>query len=369
MANKRVQELVAITADELSPSDLLLLADVAPNPESKKLALSELSSYLLSNGNLSGSFYGTASWTLNAVSASWAPYQISASYASTSSWAWRSITSSYALAALSASWANSSSYAITASYAITSSVQLIFSSAYADFSRSSSYLIYTPGVFNGTASYALTSSRSITSLSSSFLNYSPLVSNGTASNAASASQAISSSFLVYTGNPNGTASYALSTPTASNAATVTWINNSNIYREYGPYDCSLVSSDTTASIGAITINSNANVPAAIIEAWGDIKLTSTSSNDTSSLTLNLWDVDFLAYDLNLDVASYKNYNTGSQSSLVTSSLIVPVYLKGRTTIMGHFSASIYKQGAIEFYTGSRPFRISVKLNSDDFTLS
>jgi hypothetical protein len=368
MANKRVSELTAITAAELASDDLLLLADVAPNPGSKKLPVSELNTYLNIN-NRTGSLYGTASWALRAVSSSWAPYQESCSYAATSSWAWRAITSSYALLALSASWARSSSYAITASYAMTSSVYLIYSSAFADYARSASYLIYTPGVFNGTASYALTSSRSITSISSSFLTYSPLTPNGTASFAATASQAISSLFLNFNGNNNGTASHALTAGNANTVANVTTIKNDYIYREFGMFQCDLLNSDTTASIGAFEIDSDANNPSMIVEAWGDVMIWSTSSfADSGSLVLMLEDVDLPVY-IELDKSTFLNYSTGSTSAQVTSSIIVPAYLKGKTTSMGHFSASLFKQGSlISFYTGSRPFLMSIKVNSDDFAM-
>lgn len=368
MANKRVSELTAITAAELSPNDLLLLADVAPNPESKKLEVSELNTYLNIN-NRTGSLYGTSSWAFRAVSSSWAPYQESASYAATSSWAWRAITSSYALLALSASWARSSSYSITASYAMTSSVQLIYSSAFADYARSASYLIYTPGVFNGTASYALTSSRSITSISSSFLTYSPLTSNGTASFAATASQAISSLFLSFNGNNNGTASYALIAGNANTVTNVTTIKNDYIYREFGMFQCALLNSDTTASIGAFEVDSDANNPSMIVEAWGDVLIWNTSSfTNSGSISLNLINVDLPIF-IELDKSTFLNYNTGSTSAQVTSSIIVPVYLKGKTTSMGHFSASLFKQGSlISFYTGSRPFLMSIKVNSDSFVM-
>lgn len=368
MANKRVSELTAITAAELASNDLFLLADVAPNPESKKLEVSELSTYLNAN-NRTGSLYGTASWALWAVSASWAPYQESASYAATSSWAWRAITSSYVLEALSASWARSSSYAITASYALTSSVQLIYSSAFADYARSASYLIFTPGVFNGTSSYALTASRAISSITSSFLTYSSLTPNGTASFAATASQTISSSFLNFNGNYNGTASHALTAGNADTVILVTTIKNDYIYREFGMFQCELLNSDTTASIGAFVVDSDAANPSMIVEAWGDIMIWSTSSfADSGSISLNLVNIDLPIY-LELDKSTYLNYSTGSTSTQVTSSIIVPVYLKGKTTSMGHFSASLFKQGSlVSFYTGSRPFLMSVKVNSDDFAM-
>lgn len=368
MANKRVFELTAITAAELTPTDLLLLADVAPNPESKKLEISELNTYLNAN-NRTGSLYGTASWALNAVSASWAPYQESSSYAATSSWAGRAITSSYALEALSASWARSSSYALTASYAMTSSVQLVYSSAFSDYARSASYLIYIPGVFNGTASYASTSSRAMSSITTSFIVYSPLTSNGTASFAATSSQTISASFLNFIGNNNGTASHAMTAGSADTVTLVTTVKNDYIYREFGMFQCELLNSDTTASIGAFEVDSDANNPSMIVEAWGDVMIWSTSSfADSGSISLNLVNVDLPVY-IELDKSTYLNYNTGSTSAQITSSIIVPVYLKGKTTSMGHFSASLFKQGSlVSFYTGSRPFLMSVKVNSDDFAM-
>lgn len=368
MANKRIFELSEITATELAPEDLFLLADIAPNPESKKLKISELNTYLNIN-NRSGSLYGTSSWALRAISASWSPYQESASYASTSSWAWRAITSSYALEALSASWTRSSSYAITASYAMTSSVQLIYSSAFSDYAKSASYLIYTPGVFNGTASYSLTASRAISSITTSFIAYSPLISNGTASFAATASQAISSSFLNFNGNNNGTASHAMTAGNSDTVTLVTTIRNDYIYREFGMFQCDLLNSDTTASIGAFEVNSDANNPSMIVEAWGDVMIQSTSSfSDSGSISLNLVNVDLPIY-IELDKSTYLNYSTGSTSAQITSSIIVPIYLKGKTGLMGHYSASLFKQGSlISFYTGSRPFLMCVKVNSDDFAM-
>ena len=156
MANKRVSELAPITSPELDFADLLLLSDITAH-ESKRLALQDLSSFILLDGRLTGSLFGTASYAIYALSASYAPC-ISASYAKTSSWAYIVSTASYALAALSASYSFSSSYSITASYALTSEVQLVYSSAFADYARTASYLLFTSGSTNGTVSYALSAS-------------------------------------------------------------------------------------------------------------------------------------------------------------------------------------------------------------------
>lgn len=366
--NKRILDLVAITSGELSLSDLLLLEDISPVPQTKKLSLLELQLYCLNNGNLTGSFYGTSSWSINSLSSSYSPYQDSASYATTSSYSFTSITSSHAIDALSASYAKSSSYAITASYALTSSVQLIYSSAFADYSKTASYLSYTPGIPNGICFESITSSYSLVSQTSRFLTYTPGISNGTSSNALTSSRAITASHLQYNGSNNGTASHAMVAEIATTATTVTSINNDYIYREFGMFQCDLLNSDTTASIGAFQVDSNANNPSMIIEAWGDVKILGTASLDSSSLSLNIINVD-LPINVELDKTTIFNYVTSSNSSDTTSSLILPVYLKGKTTLMGHYSASIFKMGELlTFYTGSRPFLMSVKVNSDDFTM-
>ena len=377
MANSRIPDLAPIYSNSLIGTDLFLLEDMSvSNGISKKLALSELSTYLYDNLR-TGSLYGTASW---AVSASWAN---TASYYNQlwlNTGSMYPITSSWAISAsnaISSSYAKSASYSISASYAETSSLYLVVSSGFADnaeYARSASFLIYTPGVFNGTASYAITSSRSITSATSSFLQYNS-VPNGTASFALTASQTVSSSFLIFNGGNNGTASYAINAGNTLTVTNVTTVKNDYIYREFGPFDCTLLSSDVTASIGAFVVDSDANNPAMIVEAWGDIKMLSTSSwNESGSLTLNLLDADGFPVSIDLDKSTYHNYlttnlyPTAAFTPASTSSLIVPVYLKGKTTTMGHYSASIFKTGPISFYTGSRPFRMVMKVNSDDFTM-
>ncbi len=370
MANKRIPELTEILSSSLIGIDLLLLEDMSiSSGVSKKLKLSELGKYLLNNNSINGSLNGTASWALYAISASWAPFQISASYANTSSWAYRAITASYALNTLSASYARSSSYAITASYAFTSSVQLVYSSAYSDHARSASYLIYTPGVMNGTASYAIQSSRSLSSVTSSYLIYDPLIENGTASYAIIANQTISSSFLSFDGNPNGTASYSMRSSIADTVSTVTTITNDYIFREFGPYDCDILNTNT-ASIGAFTVTNSSSNRTIILEVYGDINIFNTASITSSgSLVLNITNADGSPISYDVDVATYQHYITSSTSN-ITNSLILPSYLKGKVTgyTSDHFSASLFLSGPITFYTGSRPIRMTVKANTDNFAM-
>lgn len=240
MANKRVSELVQITAPELTVDDLLLLADVTAH-ESKKLRLADLNAFLLTTAN-SGSFYGTSSWAQYAVWALGAPTPNFVNSSSNAGYAVNAGNAVSAINAISASYSFSGSYVQTASYALTSSMLLIYSAVFADYAKSASYLIYS-GIPNGTASLALTASltrgtssyaftASTTTGTASFSNTSSYafislytLNSGSAISsvlyALSASwssaslqsvwatQSLSASYLNYNGIPNGTASYAL----------------------------------------------------------------------------------------------------------------------------------------------------------------
>lgn len=226
MANKRISELAPITAVELVQQDLFLLADVSAH-ESKRLTVDDLETYFLSTGDFfTGSFYGTASWALKAITASYINGVDSASYAKTSSWAFNiatAIAATYATSALSSSYAKTSSYAITASYALTSSVQLSTYTTWADNAKTASFLLYT-GIPNGTASFSISSSYAKTS---SYANTSSYALNGVIPKSSYdiscswASRSLRSEYSLnsyttdyltwYPGVNNGTASYAMAT--------------------------------------------------------------------------------------------------------------------------------------------------------------
>lgn len=218
MANKRVSELLPINASELQTQDLLLLSDVSEH-QSKRLQLGDISSYILSDGNLTASIYGTSSWASFAVYALGAPLPVSVSYASSSTWATNSETSSLAtdsLDALSSSYSLSSSYILTASYAATTSVILSYSAAYSDQSISSSYLTYVTGAPNGTASFSISSSYVTQSTHSNTASFSVTASysgtssvSTTASYGVTASYAKTASYIPISGIIYATASYAL----------------------------------------------------------------------------------------------------------------------------------------------------------------
>lgn len=400
MANKRVSELAPITPVELAQNDLFLLADVSAN-ESKKLEVGDLASYLIENGllsgSLSGSLYGTASWALNAVSASWAPSQISCSYAQTSSWAINCLTASLALQAISASYSLSSSYAVTASYAFTSSVQLIFSSAFSDFAKSASYLIYSP--INGTASYsmfAFTAGAATSSISSS--------------EATTASFAITSSFLLYAGAPNGTASYAVKSFTSDfavsasviiQADSASYVSGSNVdgfvnsssyalsasaaqsssyclSASYSQHPMMSVESssltpnfglttNTVARFNDFTISPSDNVPKdVILEMWGDLLYPIvTSPSNFPGVNMNTTQSNAPFQVLVWDQSLFISMLTGS----ISGQNIAGFYLKGIASLTGSYSARATTFNGATFFTSSRPVRMSIRTTSDGIITS
>ena len=277
MANKRISELAQAT--NLTVDDLLLITDVI-NHESKKLTLGDLNTYFATTGN-SGSFYGTASW---ANTSSFALVALNAGttlvtgglYPITASWTQNIDTASYADRALTASNADISSYSLIAEYALTAATT---TTAYADLAKTASYLNYN-GIPTGTASYAFTSS--FTSGTASYVNSSSYATtsslamtasyvNGNISNADyatianyatsanSCNSSLTTTYLSYTGLPNGTASYAL---VAKNVIRT-------VYGMYLPHTQSI----TQAQIDNIIINSGST------EITVDGTITSSMDND------------------------------------------------------------------------------------------
>ena len=81
----------------------------------------EITGSLTVNDGITGSLYGTASWAENSITASYILQAESASYALTASWAENAQTASYVLQAVSASYSSTSSFAtsaLTASYVL-----------------------------------------------------------------------------------------------------------------------------------------------------------------------------------------------------------------------------------------------------------
>lgn len=363
MANKKVSELAPITAPELEFADLLLLSDITAH-ESKKLQLSDLSSFLLLDGRLTGSFLGTASYATNCLSASYAPC-ISASYAKSSSWAYNVNTASYALAALSSSYSLSSSYAITASYALTSSVQLVYSSAFADYARTASYLLLIPGSTNGTASYAFTASY--------FLG-SPQVSASYAStaswawNAITASRTLSSlnsdtasfvktaSFLAFNGVSNGTASYALVAGTTL-----------NIRQDYGIYNA-ITQSISSSQLDMMAVTPSLGDPKrTMIEVYGTIVVPFTSSASPTDGKIELIALNReYGNSHSLDVSSI--YAGVGGSATISGTLMYPFTLCGEASLYGLYKVYVTASNGV-FIEGTRTTRFRINSESDQLAVS
>lgn len=375
MANKRVTELNELTYNQVSSDDFFLISDVSA-VESKKIRASQLRSYAFSTGSLSGSFYGTASYALNAGSASWAPSQLSSSYALSASLAVLAqsvISASFALSASFASASLIAQQALTASYALTSSVQYSTTSSYSNTSLTASYLLYTAGQNNGTAFNSVSASISSLANTSSYLVYNGIP-NGTASFALSASRAVSSSFLIYTGANNGTASYALHTGVTlfSNTSSVAnSTNNPYIFREFNSFTASVVGN--TASFGYFQLTGSHGVPAVIMEAWGDVLIPHTSSMYVSGAQVPMGMLELVTQGssgtFRLDKATFGYFLSGSAIAN-TGSIICTFYLKGRFTVFPdpqRFSGSIFAYNGLSFYTGSRKVQAVIKSNTDYFT--
>lgn len=207
MANKRVSELAQISVGDLTSADLLLLSDVSAQ-ESKKLTLGDLNSYILTDGNLSGSFFGTSSWAEQSRTASYVGSIQSASYAFTASYALNGGTGGNATSASWTSQSLSASYAQTASFvSVANSATASFATA-SLFASSASFVIYTGGN-NGTIANAINATTATTATTASFATTAR-----SSSFATTASFAISSSFAT-SSNFSTTASIALFALTAS----------------------------------------------------------------------------------------------------------------------------------------------------------
>lgn len=375
MANKRITELVQITAPELTVEDLLLLADVSAQ-ESKKLRLDDISTFVFTTPDikLSGSLYGTSSWAENSNFALTVPVQNTASYSLVSGLALQAVSSSYIPVQSTASYSITSSYANTASYAVTSlhiTVIDVATQAY-----TASYLYYSPSISNGTASHAISTLNSQTSSFShtasvligtasysntaSFAIYALSVSGSGASSlyalsasyasssrqALYATQSLTSLFLYYGGTPNGTASYALSAGSYP-----------NFLINYGTYQAHTQSSDHSR-IDRFDINSRSTSgnQSSSFQAWGTLYVAS------DDLTTTTGSIELVAI----------NRQTGITSSIDSSPIdvilpasaagafVYPFSLAGDATLTGSYSLYVTCSGNIKpLLVGSRKVRFNI----------
>lgn len=270
MANKRVSELAQITSVELTSADLFLLADVSAQ-QSKKLTLADLSSYILNGGNITGSFNGTSSWAVNALTASLLLGSItSASYALTASFALNGGSGGSTLSASFASASISASYAKTASFAFVTNASTASFATSSQFAASASFLIYTGGN-NGTAYNAINAVTATAANSATSASYSR-----SGSYAITASFAITSAVSLTTENAIS-ASYAIFAETAS-VGIITSIQTSASWASQ-----SLSSSYADIAIEALTaMTASYLIPSPSVQNYG-VFVAITQSNQISQI--------------------------------------------------------------------------------------
>ncbi len=361
MANKRVSELAPITSVQLDSADLLLLSDISAR-ESKKLQLTDLGNFLLSGGRLSGSLLGTASYALNAGTASnalSAPVPTLVPSASFLVYSGASNgTASYAAAALTASNAQSASLAQTASYALTASVNLVYSASFADNAKSASYLIFNSGVSNGTASFALTASSLVGGITQTSCSHAD-----TASVAISASYATitietisTASYLQYVGIPNGTASYAL----VAGGFGETII-------DYGIF-LAITQSVSSSQLDVVSILPTfGGLKDTEVEAYGTIRLPFTGSSPTNG-NIELWVVERnYGFSHSLDSSPITSIFGGCTGSL-SGSMKIPFTLAGQVPLNGPVKIYVTASNGV-FIDGGRTCRFNISSESDQLSVS
>lgn len=273
IGNKRVSQLVEMTAGEVELNDLFLIIDTTAQ-ESKRIQASQLSAWLNASGSvfaIHANFADTASYitgadvdgaVLSSINA------ISASIAGIAQIASQSLT------------AVSSSYAFTSSFAL--------NAASNTGSATASFLQYT-GVPNGTASFALNAANANTSQNTSFLNYFG-GNNGTASHAIVAEQTNFATNAATASYFNNQSSTVLSSSYAVNADTASFVKGGTIssasYLTFSPNNGTASYAIRAGSILGV-LNNYGLFPAIAQSSSGSIidNLTVNSSLGTSQQTI------------------------------------------------------------------------------------
>jgi hypothetical protein len=368
MANKRVSELIQITAAELTPQDLVLVSDLLPSPESKKLTLADLSTYLLSGGNLSGSFFGTASWAQTASYSLNTPIQVSASYALTAGDALTAISSAFASNAGNSDTSTSASYASIAGIALTASFGVANFASNSIYTDTASYLLYVPGTINGTASYALVSLSAITAsyALTSAGGGSGITPGGSYDISASYASASLSSLTADTSVLSDTASY-LNSPlfdgTASYALN-SLLSGNNM--DYGVFNA-ITQSTTLAQLDRMTISPlTATASITKIEAWGTIIIPVTSSVPTSGeVSLGVLNI-ISGITASLDSTPiYAFYSSGPS---ISGSIKIPFSFVGSMPLTGSYTVFVTSSANVSIEP-TRITRFNITSYSDGVAVS
>lgn len=378
--NKRVSQLVELTANEVQPADLFLIIDTTAQ-ESKRIQASELSTWL----NLSGS-----NFVPNAINAQTASFVLgsnvfgSVNSSNTATSASTALLSNQAASATSASNALSASYALTASFALNGGGQSVSASflnysgvpngtasyavnaANANASQTSNFLSYFGGN-NGTASYAITTqnvSHATTADTASFFNnITSIVASASyainASTAAFVTNANTAAFLQYSGIPNGTASYALAAGSIGGTLS-----------DYGLV-LAYEQSPSASIIDTVIVSSSLATPQQTdIEAVGSFILSFTSSNITnyslSLVSLNrltgetvVLDSSKIGFNTTPMISTWGNYSSGT--------LHLPFELLGTQLMYGKYLVEVTSSSPYVSISPSRTTRFSFSSKSNILT--
>lgn len=362
MSNKRVSELAQISISDMDDADLLLISDVN-HQESKKLTLGDLGKFLLNNGFLTASIYGTSSYALQAATASYVgPH--SASYSPTSSWAFNAITASYTSTTATASFSLTSSYIATASYALASLAQSVLSASFAGNAISASFLAFDPLVSNGTASYAmkalsLVSSQVSASYAStaSYASYSAVTAQALQSNTAdTASFVQTASYLAFNGVPNGTASYAIY------AASIP-----NVRQDFGTFFAN-TQSILSSQLDLVSVTPTfGGQQATNFEAYGTVDVPFTSSNPASG-RIEMFVLDrATGYSQSLDFSPVY-INIGSSTTAVSGTMRFPFTLRGEAPLYGLYKVYVTASYNEVFFDTSRTMKYKITSTSDQLSV-
>src|ERR1035437_247805 len=363
MANKRVSQLVELTATEVSKDDLFLIIDTSLL-ESKKIPVSQLASFLSVSGSLIASHASIsdlanfvlgsnvsgpvsnasfASSAGTAISANSSDTSTSASYAKTSSWAINSINGGSTLV-------TGDLYPITSSWSLNSLTSI--------FSGTSSVLLYIPGVSKNTASYAIKAQTVDNVISSS---YSIKASSADTSDTANTSiLSNTTNFLNFSPN-NGTASYAL---------TAGSFNNS--FRIYGMY-LATTQSLFNSQLDDVYVNSSTNTNITTsIEVMGTVVIPFTSSiivneilslviKDRNSGTETIIDSTPIYFNLSPIAGNWDTFASGT--------IKIPYSMIGSDGLFGHYEIFVTASSNNIYIEPNRINRFNISSFSDNLSVN
>jgi hypothetical protein len=392
MANQRVSELAQITANQVNPLDLILLAHLYPSPLSMKMTMADLSTYILSGGNLTGSFYGTSSWSQTASYSLNTPIQVTASYALIAGNALNAVSATFASSAGNSTTSISASFATIAGIALTASFGIATFATSSTYSKTASFLLFVPGSTNGTASYSMTSSNSqtasyalnaagsnitssyaftssnaIISQTSSNVLWDGVSNNGTVFNSVSTSYSPESDFSISSSHAlvadvaftsissQVSASWASSSISSSNAITAAYAITASYFiptpntLQYGIFQAitqSVTASqvDVVSVVAPYSLTMSVDVNGSIIIPWTASMLLNESItlnviNRTTGVS-HLLDTYPVYINMGNNTAMFSGGLTGSFTGSITSSVQGTIAASIQSTLTGSYNGHL-----------------------------